>query len=267
MILELNEVGNIVITFVEVIGLILLGALFLYLVRRNILKDKEASEVIVENAITKKAMEDAIKGYIKRVDKFGAFTLMYVDIDGFGDLNEVFGRDTCDQLLKEVAQRILRVLPYKASLTRYRADEFLVFVKDEDNTQRIEKLATRIVDIINAPYQVLQGEAVSITCSVGISTYPTAGENFEDLYSNLELTTYVSKRDGGNKFTNFYAAIKEEEMDNMLYYQEVKHAILNKEFVLYYQPIVNLVDKTMQGAEALMRWNHPTRVCSLQQPS
>ena len=265
MILELNEVGNIVITFVEVIGLILLGALFLYLVRRNILKDKEASEVIVENAITKKAMEDAIKGYIKRVDKFGAFTLMYVDIDGFGDLNEVFGRDTCDQLLKEVAQRILRVLPYKASLTRYRADEFLVFVKDEDNTQRIEKLATRIVDIINAPYQVLQGEAVSITCSVGISTYPTAGENFEDLYSNLELTTYVSKRDGGNKFTNFYAAIKEEEMDNMLYYQEVKHAILNKEFVLYYQPIVNLVDKTMQGAEALMRWNHPTK--GVQAPS
>jgi len=265
MILEINEAGAIVLTFVAILVTILLGALFLWLVRRNILKDKEASEVIVENAITKKAMEESIKGYIKRVDKFGAMTLLYVDIDGFGDLNEVFGRETCDQLLKEMAQRILRVLPYKASLTRYKNDEFLVFVKDEDNTQRIEKLATRIVDIINSPYQVLQGEAVSVTCSVGISTYPTAGETFEDLYSNLELTTYVSKRDGGNKFTNFYASIKEEEMDNMLYYQEVKHAILNKEFVLYYQPIVNLVDKTMQGAEALMRWNHPTK--GVQAPS
>ena len=144
MILEVNDAGAIVLTFVAIIVTILLGALFLWLVRRNILKDKEASEVIVENAITKKAMEESIRGYIKRVDKFGAMTLLYVVIDGFGDLNEVFGKDTCDQLLKEMAQRILRVLPYKASLTRYKNDEFLVFVKDEDNTQRIEKLATRI---------------------------------------------------------------------------------------------------------------------------
>ena len=265
MILAVTGAGAIVLTFVAIIVTILLGALFLYLVRRNILKDKEASEVIIQDAVTKKGMEEAIRGYIKRVDKFGALTLLYIDIDGFGDLNEVFGRETCDQLLKEIAQRIVRVLPYKASLTRYKNDEFLVFIKDEDNSQRVEKIATRIVDIINNPYQILQGEAISITCSIGIATYPTAGETFEDLYSNLELTTYVSKRDGGNKYTNFYSSIKEEEMDNMLYYQEVKHAILNKEFVLYFQPIVNLTDKTMQGAEALMRWNHPTK--GVQAPS
>ena len=265
MILDISDGGAIVITFAVLIVTAGLGVLFFFLIKRNINKEKEASQVIVENAITKKAMEESIRGYIKKVDRFGAMALLYVDIDGFGDLNEIFGHDACDDILKEIANRVLRVLPYKASLCRYVNDELLVFIKDEDNKARLEKLATRITDVINSPYQVLQGETINITASVGVVTYPTAGENFDDLYANLQLTTYVSKRDGGNKYTLYYAAIREEETDNMMYYQEVKHAILNKEFVLYFQPIVNLVDKTMNGAEALMRWNHPTK--GVQAPS
>ena len=258
-ILEMETGPAIVLTFVAILVTLGLSAGCFFLIRRNIRKEREASQIIVENAVTKKAMEESIKGYIKKIDRFGAFTLLYIDIDGFGDLNEVFGHDACDQLLKEVANRIIRVLPYKASITRYVNDEFLVFVKDEDNIQRIEKLAQRITEVIDQPYQVTAGESINITASVGVTTYPQAGENFDDLYSNLLLTTYVSKRDGGNKFTNFYASIVEEEKDNMAYFQEVKHAILNKEFVLYYQPIVNLNEKVLAGAEALMRWNHPTK--------
>ncbi len=258
-ILEMETGPAIVLTFVAILVTLGLSAGCFFLIRRNIKKEKEASQIIVENAVTKKAMEESIRGYIKKIDRFGAFTLLYIDIDGFGDLNEVFGHDACDQLLKEVANRIIRVLPYKASITRYENDEFLVFVKDEDNIQRIEKLAQRITEVIDQPYQVTADESINITASVGVTTYPQAGENFEDLYSNLLLTTYVSKRDGGNKFTNFYASIVEEEKDNMAYFQEVKHAILNKEFVLYYQPIVNLNEKVLAGAEALMRWNHPTK--------
>ena len=258
-ILEMETGPAIVLTFVAILVTLGLSAGCFFLIRRNIRKEREASQIIVENAVTKKAMEESIRGYIKKIDRFGAFTLLYIDIDGFGDLNEVFGHDACDQLLKEVANRIIRVLPYKASITRYVNDEFLVFVKDEDNTQRVEKLAQRITEVIDQPYQVTAGESINITASVGVTTYPQAGENFEDLYSNLLLTTYVSKRDGGNKFTNFYASIVEEEKDNMAYFQEVKHAILNKEFVLYYQPIVNLNEKVLAGAEALMRWNHPTK--------
>ena len=255
----ISDGGSIVLMFVYLLITIGLGVLFFFLIKRNIRKEKEANDVIIESAITSKHMVESIKGYIKKVDRFGALTLMYVDIDGFGDLNEVFGTEACDQLLKEVAARIMRALPYKASLCRYVNDEFLIFIKDEDNKSRIERLAARLNEVIQAPYQVLQGESINMSASIGVVTYPIAGENFDDLYSHLQLTTYVSKRDGGNKFTNFYASIASEEQDNMMYYREVKQAILNKEFVLYFQPIVNLGEKLMYGAEALMRWNHPTK--------
>ena len=255
----MDDGAAILLTCLFVLLTIGLAALIFFLIRRNIRVAKEEHEVIIENAVTRRYMEESIKSYIKKVDRFGALSLMYIDLDSFGDLNEVFGTEACDQILKEMAARILRVIPYKASLCRYTNDEYLVFIKDEDNKARLEKLAGRINEIISNPYQVLVGESISISASIGLVTYPNAGSTFEELYANLQLTTYVSKRDGGDKFTNFYASIMEEEQDNMMYYREVKNAILNKEFVLYYQPIVSLGDKTLSGAEALMRWNHPTK--------
>lgn len=256
---QMDNGAAILLTFIFILLTIGMGVLLFFLIRRNVRREKEEHEVIIENAVTKRYMVDSIKQYIKKVDRFGALTLMYVDIDGFGDLNEVFGKEACDQVLKEMAARILRVIPYKASLCRFENDEYLIFIKDEDNKARAEKLAARLNEVISNPYQILIGETISISASIGIVNYPNAGGNFDDLYANLQLTTYVSKRDGGDKFTSFYASIKEEEQDNMMYYREVKNAILNKEFVLYYQPIVNLAEKTLHGAEALMRWNHPTK--------
>jgi diguanylate cyclase (GGDEF)-like protein len=254
-----DDSSAILLTIVFVIITLALCGLIFLSIQRNIAREKEEKNIIVENAISKRALVDSVNSYIKRIDRFGVFTLMSIDIDGFGDLNEIFGEKTCDEILRELAARVLRVLPYKASLCRYDGDEFLVFIKDEDSKQRNEALAKKILEAIAHQYQIIIGEAISMTASIGIVTYPTAGDNFNDLYKHLELTKYVSKRDGGNKFTNFYASIAEEETENREYYLELKKAITNKEFVLYYQPIVNLKEHTLIGAECLMRWNHPTK--------
>jgi diguanylate cyclase (GGDEF)-like protein len=256
---KVDDSSAVLLTIVFVLLTILLGALIFILIKRNIIREKEERDIIVENAVAKRTMVESIKSYIKKIDRFGVFTLMSVDIDGFGDLNEVFGEKTCDQILRELAARVLRVLPYKASLCRYDGDEFLIFIKDEDNSESNEALAKKILEAIHNQYQIIIGEAISMSASIGIVTYPTAGDNFNDLYKHLELTTYVSKRDGGNKFTHYYASIEDEETDNREYYLELKKAITNKEFVLYYQPIVNLKEHTVIGAECLMRWNHPTK--------
>ena len=256
---KIDDSSAILLTIIFVLLTIILGGVLLLLIQKNIIREKEEKNIIVENAISKRSMIESIKSYIKRIDRFGVFTLMTVDIDGFGDLNEVFGEKTCDQILRELAARILRVLPYKASLCRFDGDEFLIFIKDEDNKERNEKLAQKILETISHQYQIIIGEAITMSASIGIVTYPTAGDNFNDLYKHLELTAYVSKRDGGDKFTHYYAAIEDEETDNREYYLELKKAITNKEFVLYYQPIVNLKEHTVIGAECLMRWNHPTK--------
>ena len=256
--LEMKDSVAIVLTFVALGVIIILGTIFYFLIRRNIRKDKEANDVIVEDALSKKQMENSIKSYIKKVDKFGALSLLYVDIDSFSELKEIFGKEACDELLKEVAGRILRIIPTKSSLCRYYEDQFLIFLKEEDNKQRVEKLASSILDMLSNPFQVMSEESISLTASIGIVSYPRAGLTFDELLNNLELTTYVSKRNGGDRFTNYYASIKSEETDNMKYYKEVKQAIKNGEFDLFYQPICDIKNRLLFGCECLMRWHHPT---------
>ena len=259
MFLKMEDGVAILLTFVALIVTIGVGFLIFLLIKRNIAREKEESEIIAEDALSKRQMVDSINNYIKKVDKFGAFALIYVDLDSFGELNEMFDTVTCDNILKEVALRMLRVLPNKASLCRYQNDEFMIFVKDEDNKTRIERLANQIKEVINQPYKVMIGDVVTLSASIGIASFPIAGEKFEDLYNNLLLTTYVSKRDGGNKYTNYYSSISQEETENMSFFLEVKNAIAHGEYVLYYQPIVDMRNNVIVGCECLMRWNHPTK--------
>lgn len=259
MILAMDNGASVLITCIVVLATIGLGVLLFFFIRKNLKHFKEEDDIIVENAIPKTQMLQQINKHLKRVGSFGAASFMYVDIDAFHDLNELFGMKACDEILREVATRIIRVLPYKATLTRYQNDEFLIFIRDEDNQLRNEKLCKKILDAISIPFQVLIGEKITLTASIGVCTFPQAGANFNEIYSNLELTTFVSKRNGGNKFTNYYATLSEDEKDNMAYYKEIKQAIQNKEFVLYYQPIIDFQNRVIVGAEALMRWNHPTQ--------
>ncbi len=259
MILAIDNASSVLISCIVVVVTILLGALIYFAIRKNLKHFKEEDEIIVENAITKSQMLVSIQKHIKRVGNFGAASFLYVDIDSFHDLNSLFGVKACDEILREMATRIIRVLPYKATLCRYQNDEFLIFIRDEDNQLRNEKLCKKILDIINLPFQILVGEKINITASIGVCTFPQAGDNTTDLLNNLELTCYVSKRNGGNKFTNYYATLSDDEKDNMAYYKEIKEAIQKKEFVLYYQPIIDFKNRVIVGAEALMRWNHPTQ--------
>ena len=259
MFLKMEDGVAILLTFVALLVTIGVGFLIFLLIKRNIAREKEESEIIAEDALSKRQMVDSINNYIKKVDKFGAFALIYVDLDGFGEFNELFDTVTCDNILKEAALRMLRVLPNKASLCRFQNDEFMIFVKDEDNKTRIERLANQIKEVINQPYKVMIGDVITMSASIGIASYPIAGERFEDLYNNLLLTTYVSKRDGGNKYTNYYSSISQEETDNMSFFIEVKNAIAHGEYVLYYQPIIDMRNNVIVGCECLMRWNHPTK--------
>ncbi|MDE7101069.1 MAG: diguanylate cyclase, partial [Anaeroplasmataceae bacterium] len=146
MILAMDNGSSILISCIVIAITIGLGILIFWGIRKNLKHFKEEKEIIVDNAIPKTQMIQLINKHIKKVGSFGAASFLYVDLDSFSDLNELFGTKACDEILREMATRIIRILPYKASLTRYTDDEFLVFIRDEDNQLRNEKLCKQILD-------------------------------------------------------------------------------------------------------------------------
>ena len=144
MFLAMDPASSAFITAIILVITILLGVAVWFAIKKNIQHFKEEDDIIVENAITTSQMMQSITKHIKKVGNFGASTLMYIDIDAFHELNDLFGEKACDAILREVATRIIRVLPYKSTITRFRNDEFLVFIRDEDNPGRIEKVCRKI---------------------------------------------------------------------------------------------------------------------------
>ncbi|MDE6047227.1 MAG: EAL domain-containing protein, partial [Anaeroplasmataceae bacterium] len=220
-------------------------------------KDKNNS--IHERAIPKSQIIKQITKHIRRVGNFGTAALIMVDIDEFRNLIEAYGEESCNKVLREVTARLVELLPENASISQIRLDGILIFIPDEGAQSRIEKLCKKMLESARAPFRSEELENISITASIGVCTYPQSGSMVKVLLDNLDLATFVSKRNGGNKVTSYYATLSDDERDHMIYYEEIRTAIQRKEFVLYYQPIIDFENKTLYGAEALMRWNHPTK--------
>ena len=247
------------IFFTMVFVLVTLGVGFLIykIVMREHYRYKEESKVLVEGLISKADMHNEINNYINRIGLDGFFCLMYIDIDKFGEINDIFGVSQANLILEELATMILKNLPRRTFVTRYKNDEFLIFFKGMYDRDEIKDIANDILNAINHPIKLFREATIQVTASMGICFYPQNGERLKDLMINLNLATYVSKREGGNRYTVFKEEFTETESTNLQYFQEVKNAIQEKQFTLYYQPIINVLEDTLYGFEALIRWNHP----------
>ncbi len=254
---------NIGIIILIVFGVLLGGTgigVFVFFLMRNILRSyRSKTDVVIENATPKKQMLKGIGRYIKDVGNFGSASLIYIDLDSFHKFYDHYGQKSYAIVVQELARRVMHILPPQALFSKMEMDEFLCFIKDIDDHTKLEKLCSKILDSISKPFILETGEEVRLKASLGRCSYPQAGNNLKDLLLNLETAVYVSKRNGGNQCTNYYATLLDEEKENMELYREVKEAIQNNEFVLYYQPILDLEKQELLGAEALMRWNHPKK--------
>ncbi|MGM9972175.1 MAG: EAL domain-containing protein [Anaeroplasmataceae bacterium] len=250
---------EIILACVAIVVVILISVLIFFLIKYNVKRFKEENEVLNDKTISKNDMNKAIASYIKKVGKFGDFTLIYIDIDNFTNINEIFGREQCDEFLQELAHRFSKRLPYRTVISKYNNDEFLIFIKENLTYENACKIAEALLNDVKQKMFVSTSESIVLTASAGVCLYPSCGKTVPDLIKNLELATYISKREGGSKYTVFYNTLTKEETSNFKFFKEVKQAIANKEFCLYYQPIMNLESNNIYGFEALMRWNHPKR--------
>lgn len=247
----------VVLTIVFVLLAIGLGVGIFFLIKLNIKKLNEDSEVLDDKTVSKAEMDRSITSYIKKVGKFGDFSLIYIDIDNFSNTNDLFGREQCDLFLREISERFTRRYPYRCVISKYNEDEFLIFIKENLTYEQVCGVCNNLLADVRKKLFVSTTESIVLTASAGICLYPSCGKTTEELIRNLELSTYISKREGGNKYTVFYKNLVKDESSNYQFFKEVKEAITNKEFCLYYQPMMDLIHNKVFGFEALMRWNHP----------
>ena len=206
----------------------------------------------------RRAFELQLHAASKRSERTGGtIAIAYVDLDHFKPVNDQFGHHTGDAALIAVAQRLGTAVRGCDSIARLGGDEFVALLEDISSDEDIVPIAERMVSVIKQPFLV--GDLkIEISCSIGIAIYPRDGE-IEKLLIRADSAMYKAKENGKNQF-NFYDAAIELASDQLLEIQrDLKNAIENNEFSLLFQPKVDCKTQSPVGAEALIRWNHPTK--------
>lgn len=186
-----------------------------------------------------------------------AATVLLLDLDGFKDVNDTLGHGAGDEVLKQVAERVTLLMCADSILARLGGDEFVVLLPHDD-PERAAKLAGALVLTLSEPFKVA-AEVIHIGVSIGIALTPLHGNVPDELLGAVDLALYRAKASGRGRYEFFDANLREAAVARRAYDSELRGAFAQNEFELYFQPQVSLDDGRIRGAEALIRWNHPTR--------
>ena len=183
------------------------------------------------------------------------FWVIYMNLDKFKRINETMGYDYGDQLLKVVGA-LLKVEMKKGDfLARIGGDEFLMILKSLEFDEVINKLE-ELIKLFENPFEV-GAKTVYISMTLGVSNYPEDGNDAEILMKNADIALVKEKQDGNKKYRIFEAVMVEEIVKRAELEKDIREAIRNKEFIIYYQPQLDLKTLKVKGMEALVRWNSP----------
>jgi diguanylate cyclase (GGDEF)-like protein len=184
--------------------------------------------------------------------------LLFLDLDQFKVVNDTLGHNAGDLLLIEMARRLRDAIRKGDVLARLGGDEFAVLIEGIKGALEAESFASAILDVIARPFQI-DGRQITVTTSIGITIYPHDNSDGATLLKNADIAMYQAKEQGRNNFKFF----TEQMHADLVAYHQLEHdinaALKNESFRLAYQPKVNLKDRRLQGMEALLRWNCPTR--------
>jgi len=184
--------------------------------------------------------------------------VLFVDLDEFKFINDKFGHQTGDTLLKITAERMQSQLRASDTLARLGGDEFAILLESLESQTRALKVANRILEIMQQP-MLIDEHTVSITVSIGIGLKDENTQSAEDLLKNADHAMYHAKKLGKNSVQIYEANLHQVILHERQLLHELKIAIEQQQLVFYYQPIVNLSKNEIIGFEALMRWKHPDK--------
>ena len=229
------------------------------------------AQIAAEQALTFQSLHDAVTGLANRValrDRLsqalallerqpGQLALLFVDLDNFKAINDSFGHDIGDKVLVEVARRLTSVARRADTVARLGGDEFVMLctgLRDDDP----RPLGDRIVRAVGQPF-IEDGVDLTITASVGIVLTNDPNVDSGELLQNADVAMYEAKDAGKNCFQVFSPSQRERVLANHALESELREALDAAQFFLLYQPLVSILDNSLRGVEALVRWQHPTR--------
>ncbi|HBP87879.1 MAG TPA: diguanylate cyclase [Nitrospiraceae bacterium] len=185
-----------------------------------------------------------------------AIALMFLDLDHFKSINDTLGHECGDSLLKTVAARIKKCIREIDTGVRLGGDEFAVLLEQIVSIEDVAAVAQRILHLLAQPV-ILKQHQLHVTGSLGITIYPWDSANPQELLSHADAAMYRAKAQGGNTHQFYTAGMKTAGLDGSTVEVELKRALVKEEFLLHYQPQINLRTKQVIGMEALLRWHHP----------
>jgi diguanylate cyclase (GGDEF)-like protein/PAS domain S-box-containing protein len=184
--------------------------------------------------------------------------VLFLDIDRFKHINDSLGHAIGDRLLQSVAQRLLACVRRSDTVSRQGGDEFVILLPEVAHADDAAAIADVILLALSTPHHIAKHD-LHVTASVGIATYPDDGTDAETLMQNADLAMYDAKDSGRDNWQFFKAEMNKRAVERQLVEVALRHAVDQQEFVLQYQPQMNLGTGAIIGVEALIRWRHPER--------
>ena len=232
---------------------------------RNISELKASEEKIHRNAYydsltqlpNRALFHDRLEQNVKHAERTSnPLALLFIDLDGFKEVNDRAGHAAGDQLLQESARRLRACVRGSDTVARIGGDEFTVILSEVNDIRHIEILAQTILDALAKPFEV-GASTYFISGSMGITLCPQDGRTPDELLRNADQAMYVAKQAGRNCFSFFTAEMRDSAWARLKIIDELRQALALRQLEVYYQPIIDLGSGAIAKAEALVRWHHP----------
>ncbi|MBE0596020.1 MAG: EAL domain-containing protein [Desulfuromonadales bacterium] len=241
------------------------GQRALHMILRDITQSKLAERQIYQLAYfdsltglpNRTLLRDRIHQEIAQAKRSGKkFAIFFLDLDRFKRINDSLGHSIGDQMLKQVSQRLISTVRRSDTIARLGGDEFIILLPQLRHQLDAARVAEKILASLHKPFVMGETEMFS-SASIGIALYPDDGQDKEDLLKNADLAMYQAKERGRNTYQFFAREMNQQAIDRMAVESHLRRALERREFILYYQPQIEVQTGRITGLEALIRWQQP----------